>query len=215
MLVVTFRFRVTSPQVAPEIWRFVRQSYEAYQSPGWLGGHCAVSLSDPQELVEVEHWASRAAFDAWQSSPAHARYERLGAPLLAGPYQLELLRFEPPVQVLPTRTALADIPIAGTTIPRGSAVILMLASGSWDPARFGEPERFDPDRPDNEHLGFGSGIHYCYGAPLARLEAQIALTALARRLENPWLVRDPPPYRQSVTRRGPRHLLVDVDGVCD
>lgn len=72
-----------------------------------------------------------------------------------------------------------------------------------------------PDREDNEHVGFGSGIHYCYGAPLARLEAQIALTALAQRLENPRLVQDPPPDRESAALRGPRHLLVEVDAVRD
>ena len=127
----------------------------------------------------------------------------------------ELLRYEPPVHFLPNRWALADIDIAGTTIPRGSRVILLLASGSRDPARFRDPERFDPDREDNQHLGFGSGIHHCFGAPLARLEAQIALTELARRLENPRLVQDPPPYRQSAILRGPRHLLVEIDGVCD
>jgi cytochrome P450 len=127
----------------------------------------------------------------------------------------ELLRYEPPATVLPNRWALADIDIAGTTIPRGSNVILLLASGNRDPARFRDPERFDPDREDNQHLGFGSGIHHCFGAPLARLEAQIALPALARRLENPRLVQDPPPYRQSATLRGPRHLLVEIDGVRD
>jgi cytochrome P450 len=127
----------------------------------------------------------------------------------------ELLRYEPPVHALSSRTALADIAVAGTTIPRGSPVILLLASGSRDPARFRDPERFDPDRQDNRHLGFGIGIHHCYGAPLARLEAQIALTELARRLENPRLVQDPPPYRQSATLRGPRQLLVDIDGVRD
>jgi cytochrome P450 len=127
----------------------------------------------------------------------------------------ELLRYEPPVQILPVRTALADIPIAGTTIPRGSQVLLVMASGSRDAARFRDPERFDPDRIDNEHLGFGSGIHYCYGAPLARLEAQLALAELARRVENPRLVQDPPPYRQSATLRSPSHLLVEIDGVRD
>jgi cytochrome P450 len=127
----------------------------------------------------------------------------------------ELLRYEPPVHMLTSRTALADIAIAGTTIPRGSPIALLLASGSRDPARFRDPERFDPDREDNEHVGFGSGIHYCYGAPLARLEGQIALTALAQWLENPRLVQDPPPYRESATLRGPRHLLVEVDGVRD
>lgn len=127
----------------------------------------------------------------------------------------ELLRYEPPVQMLPNRTALADITIAGTTIPKGSPVILLLASGSRDPTRFNDPDKFDPDRRDNMHLGFGSGIHYCYGAPLARLETQIALTEIVRRLENPRLVHDPPPYRQGSTLRGPRHLIVEIDGVRD
>jgi cytochrome P450 len=127
----------------------------------------------------------------------------------------ELLRYEPPVQVVPNRWALADIDITGTTIPRGSNVILLPASGNRDPARFRDPERFDPDREDNQHLGFGSGIHHCYGAPLGRLEAQIALPELARRLENPRLVQDPPRYRQSATLRGPRHLCVEIDGVRD
>ncbi|WP_440947522.1 cytochrome P450 [Methanosarcina sp. T3] len=127
----------------------------------------------------------------------------------------ELLRYEPPVQVLPNRVALDNITIAGTTIQKGSPVILLLASGSRDPAHFHDPDKFDPDRRNNMHLGFGSGIHYCYGAPLARLETQIALTELVRRLENPRLVHDPPPYRQSVTLRGPRHLIVEIDGVKD
>lgn len=127
----------------------------------------------------------------------------------------ELLRYEPPVHILPNRTALADIAIVGTTIPKGSTVILLLASGNRDPIRFHDPDKFDPERRDNMHLGFGSGIHYCYGAPLARLETQIALTELVRRLENPRLVQDPPPYRQSAILRGPRHLLVEIDGVRD
>lgn len=127
----------------------------------------------------------------------------------------ELLRYEPPVQMLPNRMALADITIAGTTIPKGSPVVLLLASGSRDPTHFHDPDKFDPDRRNNMHLGFGGGIHYCYGAPLARLEAQIALTELVQRLETPRLVQDPPPYRQSAILRGPRHLLVEIDGVRD
>ncbi|MFG1704174.1 hypothetical protein ACFLIM_13375 [Nonomuraea sp. M3C6] len=63
------------------------------------------------------------------------------------------------------------------------------------------------------HLGFGGGIHYCFGAPLARLETRIALAELTRRLVNPALVTDPPPYRHTANLRGPEHLLVDVDGV--
>jgi cytochrome P450 len=125
----------------------------------------------------------------------------------------ELLRYEPPVHFLPNRVTLADIDIAGTTIPAHSLVTLVLAAGSRDPARFPDPDRFDPDRADNQHLGFGNGIHYCFGAPLARVEAQVALPALARRLENPRLVTDSPPYRPNPVLRGPRHLLVEFDAI--
>ncbi|SCF69780.1 cytochrome P450 [Streptomyces sp. Ncost-T10-10d] len=139
--------------------------------------------------------------------------ERLrGDPGLALPIVEELLRFEPPVQLLPQRTTLADIDICDVTIPKGASVWLVLASGNRDPQRFPDPDRFDPDRKDNQHLGFGSGIHNCFGAPLARLEAQLALTELARRLNSPRLVEDPPPYRQNAVLRGPRHLNIAFDG---
>jgi cytochrome P450 len=134
-------------------------------------------------------------------------------PELAIPVVEELLRYEPPVQYLPNRTALDDLDVAGTTIPRGAALVLALAAGSRDPAHVPDPDRFDPDRPYLEHLGFGGGIHYCFGAPLARLEAQIALAALARRLRHPALVVDPPPYRPSPMLRGPRELLVALSGI--
>ncbi|MFD9241851.1 cytochrome P450 [Streptomyces sp. NPDC059556] len=134
-------------------------------------------------------------------------------PRLAVPIVEELLRFEPPVQLLPGRTTLADIEVRGVTIPQGSTLWLVLASGNRDPQRFENPDRFDPDRPDIQHLGLGSGIHSCFGAPLARLEAQLALAELARRLENPRLLDDPPPYRQNAVLRGPRHLRVACDGI--
>ncbi|WP_329180653.1 cytochrome P450 [Streptomyces decoyicus] len=121
----------------------------------------------------------------------------------------ELLRYEPPVQMLPQRTPLADIEVAGVTIPQGAPLILLLASGNRDPLRFPDPDRFDPTRDDHQHLGFGSGVHSCFGAPLARLEAQIALNELIQYLDHPRLVEDPPPYRRSPVLRGPRHLLVE------
>ncbi|MFE0509143.1 cytochrome P450 [Streptomyces sp. NPDC058964] len=121
----------------------------------------------------------------------------------------ELLRYEPPVHMR-ERIPHADIEVAGTAIPRGTSVILVLASGNRDPKRFHEPDRFDPTRPDNQHLGFSSGIHYCYGAPLARLEAQAALGALLPHLGTAGLVQDPPPYRQNAMLRGPRHLPVHL-----
>ncbi|MEU3526211.1 cytochrome P450 [Streptomyces sp. NPDC038707] len=125
----------------------------------------------------------------------------------------ELLRYEPPVQLVPQRTCITDIEVRGVTIPKGSRIWLMLAAGNRDPERFKDPGRFDPDREDLQHLGFGSGIHSCFGAPLARLETQIALSELARRLENPRLVADPPPYRENAVLRGPRHLEVAFDGL--
>ncbi|MGW2638301.1 cytochrome P450 [Streptomyces sp. NPDC001348] len=125
----------------------------------------------------------------------------------------ELLRYEPPVQLVPQRTCIADIEVRGVTIPKGSRIWLVLAAGNRDPERFHEPDRFDPDREDIQHLGFGSGIHSCFGAPLARLETQLALSELARRLDNPRLVEDPPPYRQNAVLRGPRHLRIAFDGL--
>ncbi|MDQ0850548.1 cytochrome P450 [Arthrobacter sp. B3I9] len=134
-------------------------------------------------------------------------------PELAIPMVEELLRYEPPVHFIPFRTALDDINIAGTTIPAGSSLTLLLAAGNRDPAHVPDPDLFIPDRPNNQHLGFGGGIHLCFGAPMARLEAQIALTEFATRLENPRLADDPPPYRPSPFLRGPSHLPIHIDGV--
>ncbi|MFF4323075.1 cytochrome P450 [Streptomyces sp. NPDC001568] len=136
-------------------------------------------------------------------------------PELSVPIVEELLRFEPPVQLLPQRTTLSEIEVAGVTIPKGASLWLVLASGNRDPKKFENPDRFDPDRADIQHLGLGSGIHSCFGAPLARLEAQLALSELARRLVNPRLLEDPPPYRQNAVLRGPRHLPIACDGILD
>jgi len=117
------------------------------------------------------------------------------------------------VHILPNRSSRSDIHIADTIIPAGSPLVLVLAAGNRDPARFPDPDRFNPDRTDNQHLGFGSGIHICFGAPLARTEAQVALPELARRLVNPRLAADPSPYRPNPVLRGPRHLQVEYDTV--
>jgi fatty acid omega-hydroxylase len=127
----------------------------------------------------------------------------------------EALRLQSSVQFFPSRTALADIEIGGTTIPKGSPIFLLYGAANRDPRRFSEPNKFDPERKDNQHLGWGGGVHVCFGGPLARLEVNTAIEAFLRRVANPRLVVDPPPYRPSQIFRGPRHLLLDVDGIRD
>jgi cytochrome P450 len=134
-------------------------------------------------------------------------------PDLSIPLVEELLRYEPPVQINPKYLTLDDVQVGDVTIPKGSHIVLALAAANRDPERFADPDRFDPEREDNEHLGFFTGIHYCFGAGLARQEAQVALTELARRLDNPRLLEDPPPYRPNPTLRGPRHLPIAIDGI--
>jgi cytochrome P450 len=127
----------------------------------------------------------------------------------------EVQRLQSPVQFFPSRSATADIAIGGTVIPKGSVVHLVYAAANRDPSRFAHPNRFDPQRPDNEHFGWGSGIHTCIGGPLARLEVNLALENFIRRVHNPTLVVDPPPYRHSQIFRGPRHLWVDFHQITD
>ena len=125
----------------------------------------------------------------------------------------EVQRLQSAVQFFPSRWATADIEVGGTRIPAGSAVFLVYAAANRDPRRFENPDRFDPTRRDNEHLGFGSGIHTCFGGPLARLEVNLALEVFLRRVRSPRLVTDPPPYRHNQVFRGPRHLWVDFASI--
>jgi cytochrome P450 len=94
----------------------------------------------------------------------------------------ELLRYEGPVERALNRWAATDVELGGHTIRRGELVIAILNSADRDPDRFPEPDRLDVTREDTRHLAFGRGSHYCLGAPLARLEAEIAIETLFRRL---------------------------------
>ncbi len=125
----------------------------------------------------------------------------------------EVQRLQSAVQFFPSRSATSDIEIDGTVIPAGSAVHLIYAAANRDPRRFDNPDRFDPLREDNEHFGWGSGVHTCMGGPLARLEVNLALEIFLRRVESPKLVVDPPPYRHNQVFRGPRHLSVDFAAI--
>ncbi|MDX3239160.1 cytochrome P450 [Streptomyces sp. ME03-5709C] len=94
----------------------------------------------------------------------------------------EFLRYDGPVNPGIARFAREDLTIAGVAIPRGATVVVASAIADRDPARFADPDRLDITRADNAHLAFGHGIHYCLGAPLARLEGRIAIGTALRRL---------------------------------
>jgi cytochrome P450 PksS len=94
----------------------------------------------------------------------------------------ELLRYDSPVERTLNRWAATDVELGGQTIRRGEGVIVILGSANRDPSRFADPDTLDFARADVKHIAFGRGSHYCLGAPLARLEAEVALTTLLRRL---------------------------------
>ncbi len=125
----------------------------------------------------------------------------------------EILRLEPPSQLSVGRRALEDIEIDGITIPKGAAVGLSIAGANRDPDAFEEPDSFRLDRPLNGHVTFGGGAHFCFGAPLARLEGQIGLRAFIERVEGARLLQDPPPYRESPILRGPLALPIAITGI--
>jgi cytochrome P450 len=120
----------------------------------------------------------------------------------------ETLRYDPPVQLV-ARIAADDMTISDTTIVKGGAMLLLLAAAQHDPAEFERPETFDPDRKAFRHLGFGRGLHYCLGAPLARLEAAVALSAVTARFPAARLDGEPQ-YKPNVTLRGMSGLDVAV-----
>jgi len=103
------------------------------------------------------------------------------APELVSPAIEEMLRFNGPVETPFPRFAYETIEIGGERIPQGDVVIPVLMAANNDPEQFAEPERFDIGRDPNRHVAFGNGIHYCLGAPLARLEARIVIGSLLER----------------------------------
>jgi len=139
--------------------------------------------------------------------PAESRLlrERLD---LAQPAVEELLRFDSPVQLL-GRVVAEPVELGGTVVAAGERVVAYLGAGNRDPARFTDPDRLWLTRPDNTPLSFGGGIHYCLGAPLARLEAQVALPALLRRFPR-LALRGAPERRNSLNIKGFERLPVDM-----
>lgn len=122
----------------------------------------------------------------------------------------ETLRYDPPVQLV-SRVAGEDMSIGeqGVRVPKGDTMLLLLAAAHRDPAVIERPDEFNPTRDSVRHLAFGLGPHFCLGAPLARLEATVALSALTKRFPNARLAKEPA-YKPNVTLRGVADLVVAV-----
>ena len=116
---------------------------------------------------------------------AGARTPRLDATAVE-----ELIRFDAPLQLF-ERTAVVDTAVAGHPVPAGTKIAALLGAAARDPAAFDRPDELDVGRTRNPHLGFGAGVHYCLGAPLARLEVAATLDALRTRLPGLRLAADP------------------------
>ncbi|MCQ9184997.1 cytochrome P450 [Streptomyces sp. IBSBF 2953] len=116
----------------------------------------------------------------------------------------ELMRYDTPLQLF-ERWVLDDIEIDGTVVPRGAEIAMLFGSANHDPAVFEAPERLDLARADNPHISFSAGIHYCIGAPLARIELAASMTALLERAPTLALAAEP--------RRKPNFVIRGLEGL--
>ena len=119
----------------------------------------------------------------------------------------ELLRYESPSQHT-ARLAPDDVVMGGKLIRKRDAVMAVMAAGNRDPKRFADPDRLDLTRKDNRHLAFGWAAHFCFGAPLARMEGQIAFSTLLRRLPDLALETERLEWRENLGLRGLKALPV-------
>ncbi|WP_202918810.1 cytochrome P450 [Saccharothrix deserti] len=150
----------------------------------------------------LRHDADDRAGDLWS---------RLGEPGMAAACVEEVLRRDPPVNTWRRITA-EPVTLSGVDLPAGAPLLLMLAGSGSDPEVFGEPERFCPARPNvRKHLAFGYGRHFCLGAGLARLEAEVVLRETARRFPNLRLAStEPPPVLGLLSFRAPLSVEVEL-----
>ncbi len=133
-----------------------------------------------------------------------------GRPSLIPSAVEELLRFESPIQHT-ARVAQDDFSLGGKLIRRGQTVVAVLAAGNRDPERFPNPDVLDVKRGDKGHLAFGWAAHFCFGAPLARMEGQIAFGTILRRLKNLALASEDFVWRENLGLRGLSGLPVGFD----
>ena len=135
--------------------------------------------------------------------------ERLRADLSLIPTAIEeLLRYESPIQHT-ARLVPEDLELGGKQLKKDQAVIAVMGAANRDPERFPDPDHLDIARSENKHLAFGSGAHNCFGAPLARIEGQVALETILRRLPGLRPGSDPITWRPNLTLRGLSVLHVE------
>jgi cytochrome P450 PksS len=160
------------------------------------GYETTVNLIGSGALALIQHPGQR---DVFQRNPA-----------LAGPAVEELLRYTSPLDFSSPRLTREDVTFGNFTIPRDKLVVAMIGSANHDESQFPNPETLDITREPNKHLAFGQGAHFCLGAPLARLEAQIALTTLFRRFSSLRLAQPPESlhWRKGLIFRGLEALPV-------
>lgn len=138
------------------------------------------------------------------------QWERLVSdPSIVGSAVEECLRYAPSITLF-GRRALNDTVLAGVPIAAGEAVFVSIAAANRDPRRFANPDLFDIGRGDNEHLTFGGGVHYCLGATLARVEAQVIFATLAERYPKMRLAEQTIEWRGTSSFRGPKAVRVSV-----
>ncbi|MEU4393746.1 cytochrome P450 [Kribbella sp. NPDC023855] len=133
----------------------------------------------------------------------------------------ELLRFDSPVDITAWRYATEAVQVGDVTISSGDPVLISLCAANRDPAAFAGPDRVDVNRQPTKHLAFGFGTHYCLGAPLARLQGEVAFAAVLPRFHDMGFSTDPEElrWRSGLLRRGLEHLPVSfrptsTDGSC-
>ncbi|MDI1475756.1 cytochrome P450 [Polyangium sp. y55x31] len=137
---------------------------------------------------------------------AELRERRADTTLMSSAIE-EMLRWDGPLLMM-ARVASEDVELSGKRILAGSRVFLMIAAANRDPRVFPDPARFDIHRQDNRHIAFGNGIHYCIGAPLARLEARVAFPRLLERLSEPALATSKLVWRDAFVVRGVEKLPI-------
>jgi cytochrome P450 len=194
------------PQTAMELVRYFTTLLDhkrAHPAPDLLSGLIAACDGDErltqQELLSTTFLLVLAGHETTVNLIANGTVallrhpDQLAAlradPSLVGSAVEEFLRYDGPVQHATFRFSAQPVEIGGVTIPAHQPVLILLAGANRDPERFADPDVLDVGRAENQHLAFGHGIHFCLGAPLARLEGQIAFTSLLRRFPDLRLAR--------------------------